>query len=89
MLYLVGGEFEKNSGSIKNCERWSDIHDEMFPDIALLTNGFGILQKTSIRVLLLLDILVGRRIWCCSKLEARSFRKVLACSDVSNLIGQC
>ena len=58
MLYLVGGDFEKNSGSIKNCGRWFDIPDEMFPDIALLTNGLGILQKIlSIRVLLLLDIL--------------------------------
>ena len=84
MLYLVGGDFEKNSGSIKNCGRWFDIPDEMFPDIALLTNGLGILQKIlSIRVLLLLDILVGRRIWSCNELDARSFRKVLTCSDVS------
>ena len=45
MLYLGGGEFEKNSGSIKNCGRWSDILDEMFPDMALLASGFGILQK--------------------------------------------
>ena len=84
MLYLVGGDFEKNSGSIKNCGRWFDIPDEMFPDIALLTNGLGILQKIlSIRVLLLLDILVGRRIWSCNELDARSFRKVLTFSDVS------
>ena len=47
MLYLVGGDFEKNSGSIKNCGRWSNILDEMFPDTALLTSGFGILQKIS------------------------------------------
>ena len=57
----------------------------MFPDIALLTSVFGILQKIlSIRVLLLLDILVGRRIWGCNELDARSSRKVLTCSDVSN-----
>ena len=78
MLYSVGGEFEKNSCSIKNCGRSSDILDEMFPDIALLTSGFGILQKIlSIRVLLLLDILEGRRTWGCNKLDARSSRKVL------------
>ena len=58
MLCLVGGEFEKKYGSIKNCGRWSN---EMFWDIADLTGGVGILQKIlSIRVLL--DILVGRRI---------------------------
>ena len=63
MLYLVGGEFEKNSSSIKNCRKWSNIIDEIFPDMALLATGFCILQKIlSIRVLLLLDILVGRRI---------------------------
>ena len=84
MLYSVGGDFEKNSGSIKNCGRWSDILDEMFPDIALLTSGFGILQKMlSIRVLLLLDILLGRRIWGCNELDSRSSRKVLPCSYVS------
>ena len=45
----------------------------MFPDIALLTSGLGILQRIlSIRVLLLLDILLGRRIWGCNELEARS-----------------
>ena len=60
MLYFVGGEFEKKFGSIKNCGRWSDILHEMFPDIALLTTGPGILQKILlIRVLLLLNILVG------------------------------
>ena len=63
MLYLIGGEFEKNSGSIKNYGRWSDILNETFPDIALLASGFGILQKVlSVRVLLLWDILVDRRI---------------------------
>ena len=51
MLYLVGRDSEKNSGSIKNCGRLSDVLDEMFPDIALLTSGFGMLQKIlSIRV---------------------------------------
>ena len=86
MLYFVGGEFEKKSGSIKSCGRWSDILDEMFPEIALLTSGLGILQKIlSIRVLLLLDTLVGRRIWGCNELEAKLSRKVLACSDVSKL----
>ena len=84
MLYLVGGDFGKNFGSINNCRRWSDILDEMFPDIALLISEFGILQKIlSIRVLLLLDVLVGRRIWGCNKLNARSSRKVLTCYDVS------
>ena len=84
MVYLVGGDFEKNSGSTKNCGRWSDILNEMFPDIALLTSGFSILQKIlSIRVLLLLDILLGRRIWGCNKLDARSSRKVHTYSDGS------
>ena len=56
----------------------------MFPDIALLTSGFGILQKiSSVRVLLLLDVLVGRRIWGHNKLDARSSRNVLTYSDVS------
>ena len=86
MLYLVGGEFEKNSGSLKNCGRWSEILDEMFPDIALLTSGFGILKIIlSIRVLLLLDILVGRRNWGCNKIDARLSRKVLTCSGVSKI----
>ena len=57
MLYLVGGDFEKNPGSRKNCGRSSNILDEMFPDIALLASGFAILQKIlSVRILLLLDI---------------------------------
>ena len=56
----------------------------MFPDIALLTSGLGILQKMlSMRVLLLLNILIGRKIWGCNELEARSSRKVLTYSDVS------
>ena len=83
MWYLVRGDFDKNSGSVKNCRRWSDILDEMFPDFALLTSGFGILQKIlSIRVLLLLGSLVGRRIWSCYELDARSSRKVLTYSDL-------
>ena len=76
-FYLVGGDFEKNSGGIKNYGRWSDILDEMFPDIALLTSESDISQKIlSIRVLLLLNILVGRRIWGCNEFDARSSRKV-------------
>ena len=56
----------------------------MFPDITLLTSGFGILQKLlSIRVLRLLDILVGIRMWGCNELDGRSSRKVLTCSNVS------
>ena len=86
MLYLVGRDFEKNSGIIKNCGRLSDILDEMFPYIALLTSRFGMLQKIlSIRVLLLLDILVGRRICGCNELNARSSRKVLTYSDVTKI----
>ena len=49
-----------------------------------MTSEFGILQKIlSIRVVLLLDILVGRRIWVCNELDARSSRKVLTYSDVA------
>ena len=62
----------------------------MFPDIALLTSGFGILQKIlSFRVLLLLDILVGRRIWGCNELDTRSFRKALTYFDVSKFNRSC
>ena len=43
ILYLVEGDFEKDSGSIKNCGRWSDTLDDMFPDIAILLIGIGIL----------------------------------------------
>ena len=42
-LYLVGVEFENKSGNIKNCGRWSDILNETFPKIVLLTSGLGIL----------------------------------------------
>ena len=82
--HFVGGEFEKKSGIVKNCGRWSDIIDEIFPDIVLLISGFSKLQKIlSIRVSLFLDILLGKRIWSCNELEFRSYRKVMSCSDVS------
>ena len=68
---------------------WYTSDGQMFPDIAFLTSKLGTLQKISIRVLLFLDILVGRRIWDCNELDARSSKKVLPFSDVSNLIGQC
>ena len=59
---------------------------QMFPDIAFLTSKLGTLQKIlSIRVLLFLDILVGRRIWDCNELDARSSEKVLSFSDVSKI----
>ena len=62
----------KKSGSIRNCGRWSDILDEMFPEIAVLTNGFGILQNILlISVLLFLQTLVGRRTWGWGELEAK------------------
>ena len=81
MLYLVGAEFEKKSGNIKNCWRWSDILCEMFPEIEILTNELCILQNISpIRVL---QTLVGKRIWGCSELDARSLRKVLIWFDIS------
>ena len=49
-----------------------------------MTSELGILQKIlSIRVVLLLDILVGRRIWVCNELDARSSRKVLTYSNVA------
>ena len=60
-LYLVGVEFENKSGNIKNCGRWSDMLNETFPKIVLLTSGLGILQNVlSMRVLLFLQTLVGR-----------------------------
>ena len=56
----------------------------MFPDMVLLTSGFDVLQKIlSGRVLLLLDIAVGRRIWGCNELDTRSSTKVPTCSDES------
>ena len=45
--------------------------------------------KKYIRVLLLLDILIGRRIWCCTELEARSSRKNTDTPMHENRIGQC
>ena len=72
--YRIGNK----SGSIKNCGRWSDILDEMFPEIAVLTNGLGVLQNIlSISVLLFLQTLVGRRTWVWRELEARLSRKVV------------
>ena len=85
MLYLVGVGLEKKSGSIKNCGRRSDILDKMLPEIAFLTSDLVyIINLLSIKVLLFLQTLVGRRIWDCSELEARSSRKVFPWSDVSN-----
>ena len=83
MLYLVGGEFQKKPGSMKNFERRSNLLD-----IAFLTSGVGILQKLlSVRVLMLLDILVGKKIYDCNELEAMSSssKQVLTSSDVLKL----
>ena len=64
LLYLVARcRFEKKSGNIKNCERWSDMLNEMFPEIALLTRvGKVYIPKylLSIRVLLFLQFLVDK-----------------------------
>ena len=58
MLYLVDIEMEKISGSMKNYGRWSDILDEMFPEMVLFSNGLGILQNIlSINVLLFIQTL--------------------------------
>ena len=58
MLYLVDIEMEKISGSMKNDGRWSDILDEMFPEMVLFSNGLGILQNIlSINVLLFIQTL--------------------------------
>ena len=55
MSYLVGIELGKKSTSIKNCGRWSDIPDEMFPETAIFMNGLGMLQNIfSISILLFL-----------------------------------
>ena len=63
MLYLVGVELEKKSFNKKNYGRLSDILNEMFPEIALLSSGLGILQNVlSMRVSLFLQTLVGKRI---------------------------
>ena len=67
----------KISGSIKNRGKWSDILDEMFPKIAVLTTGLGVLQNTlSITVLIFLRTQVGIKISGRGELEARSSRKV-------------
>ena len=58
MLYLVDIEMEKISGIMKNYGRWSDILDEMFPEMVLFSNGLGILQNIlSINVLLFIQTL--------------------------------
>lgn len=64
MLYLSSGVLEKNSGKIGNWRNWwSKIPHEIFPMIAVLIPGSGMLQKTlSIRVLLFLLILAGSKI---------------------------
>ena len=73
MLYIVGESFEKKSAGIKNCGKWSDILYDIFPNVAVLTSEFGVLQNIlSVRVLLLLLILVDRKIWVCNGLEAIS-----------------
>ena len=49
LLYLVARcRFEKKSGNIKNCERWSDMLNEMFPEIALLTRVGKVYPKIPI-----------------------------------------
>ena len=63
MLYLVGVELEKKSFNKKSYGRLSNILNEMFPEIALLSSGLGILQNVlSMRVSLFLQTLVGKRI---------------------------
>ena len=58
MLYLVDIEMEKISGIMKIYGRWSDILDEMFPEMVLFSNGLGILQNIlSINVLLFIQTL--------------------------------
>ena len=75
MLYLVGIEVEKISGDMKYCGRWSDVLDEIFPEIMVLTNGLGILQN--ILLLLLLQTLVGRRIWGWTELSSRNYQEII------------
>ena len=63
MLCLVGVELEKKSFNKKNYGRLSNILNEMFPEIALLSSGLGILQNVlSMRVSLFVQTLVGKRI---------------------------
>ena len=45
MLYLVRGEFEKKSGSIKNCGRWSDILDGCFQALHFWPVGWVYYKK--------------------------------------------
>ena len=44
-MYLVAIDLEKKSDSTTTCGRSSDILDELFPEIVILTNGLGILQN--------------------------------------------
>ena len=63
MLYLAGVELEKKPFNKKNYGRLSNILNEMFAEIALLSSGLGILQNVlSMRVSLFLQTLVGKRI---------------------------
>ena len=63
MLYLVGVELEKKSFNKKNYGRLSNILNEMFPEIALLSSGLVILQNVlSMRVSLFLRTLVGKTV---------------------------
>ena len=57
--------------------------DQVFPEIAVLTNVISILQNTLSISVLLLQTLVGTRIYRRRELEARSSRKVFKSSDVS------
>ena len=45
IMYLVAIDLEKKSDSTTTCGRSSDILDELFPEIVILTNGLGILQN--------------------------------------------
>ena len=64
MVYLYG-----NCGIIKNYERWSNVLNEMFPEIVVLTSRLSISQNL--------------KFWNWRELEARSSRKVFLWSDVS------
>ena len=89
MLYLVGGEWEKESGSIKNFGKCSNIHDEMCPDIAVFTNGFDILQNIlSVTLLLLLNTQCGIRIWVVRSKRLNYPENYQHVTMYQNLIGQ-
>ena len=75
MLCLVGVELEKNSGTKRNCGRWSDTLYETFSEIAVLINGFGIFQNI-LPILQLLHILISRRICSSIELEASIIDKI-------------